>query len=95
MHCPLHGPGCVWYVQTGPSRGANLSYGEGKRNGIMFATAHDPIERHMLPIGDGRGDDFALGFFDGCTSWWCPNHPNGCFGRHRCRQAVEAIARGE
>lgn len=105
--CPTHGPGCRWYRLNPDQVGAELGYGSGWSAGRDFAAEHEPMAGHLLPLSDGRGDYFALGFLDGIVARWCPRHPweqmqadprrpfgarNRCLARHPCRKAVAELA---
>lgn len=107
MSCPTHGDDCTWYRYSADQVGADLGYGSGWATGVRFAAGHPPMATHLLPLSDGRGDYFALGFLDGIVSRWCPRHPwdemqaderrpfgarNRCLARHVCRTAVAELA---
>lgn len=91
--CPEHGSDCRWYQHSNTdTAGCDLGVGDGIRNGIEFAQAHAPMESHLYPVSNGRGDYFALGFLTGLVRAWCPDHEtSNCLGTHRCWVKVQAL----
>lgn len=90
--CPQHGTDCIWYRHNPDNVGLDLGYGDGYSNARDFAKEHDPILSADLPVSNGRGDYFALGFFTGATTAWCKEH-EGCLGRWPCWLRVQETAR--
>jgi hypothetical protein len=87
---------CKWYRHNPDNAGSDLGYGDGWRNGRDFALKHGPMATHLLPVSDGRSDDFAIGFLDGVVAQWCERHEttstNRCLAHNPCRVAVQAQA---
>jgi hypothetical protein len=90
--CPDHGPDCIWYRHNPDNVGLDLGVGDGIRNAIDFAHAHAPMASHLLPVSDGRGDYFAIGFLQGVVQAWCPDHDDhDCRGTWRCVVKVREL----
>lgn len=76
--------------------GRDLGYGDGWRSGTEWAGENEPCPDWEWPVSNGRGDDFAIGFFDGVTARWCIVHPwdemvatgNRCLARWSCRKKL-------
>lgn len=92
MTCTQHGNECRWYQHNPDRVGTDLGYGDGWSNAQDFAKAHEPMHSHELPVSDGRGDYFALGFLTGLTAAWCPDHDaSQCLGRWSCHVKVVSL----
>lgn len=92
--CPQHGPDCIWYMHNPDRVGTDLGYSDGWSNAVDFASAHTPMASHLLPVSNGRGDYFALGFLTGIVAAWCADHDTfDCRGGHACSVKVYATAK--
>lgn len=83
-NCPQH-TDCTWYRHNADRVGTDLGVGDGITSGIDFAKCHAPMESHLYPVSNGRGDYYALGFLSGVVKEWCEKHETSdCLATWAC-----------